>query len=256
MRSKLKTSSLCAMTLLTALVLTGCCSSGGICETAGPVRVAVFADDGANGGSVVKTTRAFDESFTVTQLMGEDVRQDALLAQQVFVSPGGGASIQSKALQPEGMEKLKKFVHEGGGFIGICAGAYLGAQNNPLPLGIVAAKMPSPKWARGRAKLKVELTPAGQKFFGESERFFTMGYVNGPVLVPDPDCGLEPYEVLAYFREEISENDTPAGLQINTAAITLSRYGKGKVVLFSAHPENSGLQRWIRTAARYVAKQD
>ena len=45
----------------------------------------------------------------------------------------------------------------------------------------------------------------------------------------------------------------PAGLQKDTAAITLSRYGKGRVILFSGHPESSGLERWLRTAARYVA---
>ena len=218
-----------------------------------PVKVAIYIDHGAYLGSVRRTAECFDENFEVSRVLGDAVREDFLKSQQVFISPGGGASIQSRSLAPEGMKKLKEFVHEGGGFIGICAGAYLAAQNNPLPLGIVAAKMPSPKWDRGTAELKIELTPAGQAFFGETERFFTLHYANGPVLVPDPDCGLEPYEVLAYFREEIAQNDTPEGLQKDTAAITLSRYGKGRVILFSGHPESSGLERWLRIAARYAA---
>lgn len=255
MQTKRPNLTLCLMAILSALLLTGCCSAGGICESA-PVRVAVYADRGAFGGSVKQTAASLDGSFAVTELMGENVRQGALSAQQVFVSPGGGASIQSRSLGPDGMEKLKKFVHDGGGFVGICAGAYLAAQNNPLPLAIVAARMPSPKWDRGVAHLKIELTPAGQKFFGETERFFTMRYFNGPVLTPDPDCGIEPYEVLAYFREEIAENGTPVGVQKDTAAITLSRYGKGRVVLFSAHPESSGLEHWLRRAVRYAAGED
>ena len=226
---------------------------GSAAEPPEPIRVAVYIDHGAYLGSVRSTAKCFDENFKVSMMLGDGVREDLLKDQQVFISPGGGASIQSRSLAPEGMKKLKEFVHEGGGFIGICAGAYLAAQNNPLPLGIVAAKMPSPKWDRGVAELKIELTPAGQAFFGETERFFTLHYANGPVLVPDPDCGLEPYEVLAYFREETAQNDTPVGLQKDTAAITISRYGKGRVVLFSGHPESSGLGRWLRTAARYAA---
>ena len=226
---------------------------GSAAEPPEPIRVAVYIDHGAYLGSVRSTAKCFDENFKVSMMLGDAVREDLLKDQQVFISPGGGASIQSRSLAPEGMKKLKEFVHEGGGFIGICAGAYLAAQNNPLPLGIVAAKMPSPKWDRGRAELKIELTPEGQAFFGESERFFTMHYANGPVLFPDAACGLPPFEVLAYFRAEIAENGTPPGLQIDTPAIVRTTYGKGRVVLFSPHPEESGLERWVRRAAEYVA---
>ena len=52
-----------------------------------------------------------------------------------------------------------------------------------------------------------------------------------------------------------TQNDTPKGLQKDTAAITLSRYGKGRVILFSGHPESSGLGRWLRTAARFAAEK-
>ncbi len=219
------------------------------------IRVAVFADEGANAECVEETVFACGEGAAASRVMGSDVRSGILADQQLFISPGGGASTQSKALGEDGNEILRQFVRAGGGYIGICAGAYWAAQNNPHPLGIVAARMPSPKWDRGRAELKIELTPAGQEFFGETERDFIMHYANGPVLFPDTACGLPPFEVLAYFRAESAENGTPVGLQIDTPAIIRAQYGAGRVVLFSPHPEESGLERWVKRAVEYVARQ-
>ncbi len=217
------------------------------------IRVALFADEGANAECVEETAAACGPGADVTRVMGADVRGGALEDKDLFISPGGGASTQSKALGEEGNELLRAFVRAGGGYIGICAGAYWAAQNNPYPLAITAARMPSPKWDRGRAELKVELTPEGQTFFGESETHFIMHYANGPVLFPDAACGLPPFEVLAYFRAEIAENGTPPGLQIDTPAIVRAQYGRGRVVLFSPHPEESGLERWVRRAMEYAA---
>lgn len=44
----------------------------------------------------------------------------------VIVFPGGGASNTASMLGARGLEKVRKFVQKGGGYLGYCAGAYLG----------------------------------------------------------------------------------------------------------------------------------
>ena len=82
-----------------------------------------------------------------------------------------------------------------------------------------------------------------------------MLYNNGPILAP-PE-GDAPYEVLAVFRGEVAGNNTPTGLMVDTPAIVAARYGRGRVIWCSPHPEQSdGLDYMIAGALRWLADPD
>ncbi len=63
----------------------------------------------------------------------KDVRTGALEGFDALFVPGGWASNKLKALGKEGAEAIRRFVHEGGAYIGLCGGAGL-ATNSGLGL--------------------------------------------------------------------------------------------------------------------------
>src|SRR5690606_8209598 len=101
----------------------------------------------------------------------EDVRQGVLADFEAVVFPGGSASKQGEALGEAGREAVVAFVRSGGGYLGICAGAYLGCssmrpEGSVGRLGLVNAKTKSTKWQRGRGRVDLELTDAGRSILG------------------------------------------------------------------------------------------
>ena len=62
----------------------------------------------------------------------------------------GTASLDRvRTLGDEGRTRVKNFVENGGGYVGICAGSYLACANYSWGLKILDAKTKSPKWQRG-----------------------------------------------------------------------------------------------------------
>ena len=55
----------------------------------------------------------------------EDDWQDST---SIFIMPGGRDLMYLRKLKSEGCKKIKEFVEEGGSYLGICAGAYFGAE--------------------------------------------------------------------------------------------------------------------------------
>jgi hypothetical protein len=120
-------------------------------------------------------------------------------------------------------------------------------------LKIINARTLSPKWQRGRATLKMELTSLGEAILG-GEKNVDVVYHQGPVVGPANATTLPPYETLAYFRTEVSSNDTPVGIMINSPAIFAGQYQAGKVVCISPHPEQTeGLEYMVPQAVNWVA---
>lgn len=53
----------------------------------------------------------------------------------LLIMPGGKDKPYHAALQGEGCRRIRRFVENGGGYLGICAGAYFGAKNIEFDLG-------------------------------------------------------------------------------------------------------------------------
>lgn len=186
----------------------------------------------------------------VTLIKAEDFAKIDLSQFDVLAFPGGLSSNQGKGLGKEGRDAVVRYVYNGGGYLGICAGAYLATTGNDWSLGIMNARTVSPNWLRGIAFLKMQLSPEGQKLFNGPAETFYVRYNNGPIIEPANKPELPPYKVDAYFRTEVDGyKSTPVGIQVNSPAVIRSTYGKGRVFSISPHPECSrGLENFIPRA--------
>lgn len=157
----------------------------------------------------------------------------------VVVFPGGSGSGQSKGLGEAGLSSVREFVKQGGGYVGICAGAYLACSSFDWGLGILNAGTVSSKWRRGQAMLELECTAEATPVLGEVNGIFKVRYNNGPILKPWNRKDIPPYTTLSVFRTETAKYGAPEGVQINAPAHAIAPFGKGRVFVSSPHPENT-----------------
>lgn len=179
----------------------------------------------------------------MTLLNGEDVCEGALKNFDVFVVPGGSGSTEASSLGAEGATEVKRFVWNGGCYVGICAGFYL-ASNEPDFLGLLPVGIRDRQhWFRGETMLPIEFTEAGADVFGVSPGMANILYHNGPIVdwrpvMADPQLSKE-LRVLSYFRGEIVGKGGEVGIMNGAPAMVLGRYGKGLVLGISPHAEQT-----------------
>ncbi len=232
------------------------------------LRVAIYTDGGApdvdRPGKVpsgpTNVTHCLNKlnpgRYQITKVKGDDIRKGVLDGFDVAVFPGGSGSGQAKSLEPAGRAKVRAFVERGGGYLGICGGAYLGTSYYSYSLGLVNAKVIDREhWNRGDpTPVKLELTPLGQQRLATPVPEVTCLYHQGPLLGPDDRKDLPAYVTLATFGSEVTQRG-PKGVMIGTTAIAQTVYGRGHVILISPHPEKSdGLDGFIRQAVDWVGQ--
>ncbi|MFN3409742.1 MAG: succinylglutamate desuccinylase/aspartoacylase family protein [Limisphaerales bacterium] len=220
------------------------------------IRIALYRGPGAGGaGPTNLLTRLNRPPETgIVPVSPAEVASGVLTNFDVVIFPGGSASRQAEAIGEEGREEVRKFVARGGGYIGICAGAYLATSGYPWSLKIINAKTISPQWRRGVGPVQMELSAAGASILGPRDGQFSVRYANGPIVEPAGVATLPPYTTLAWFRSELAENDTPVGIMIHSPAIFSGVFQNGRVVCVSPHPESTaGLEDMIPRAVNWVA---
>jgi glutamine amidotransferase-like uncharacterized protein len=209
------------------------------------------------GGLPPASTQAAESAstFTTKTVKAEDVRAGALKGIDVLVQPGGSGSKQAAALGSDGREAIRQFVKSGGGYVGICAGAYLATTDYDWSLGILNAKVVDRKhWARGSGFVHLRVTETGKKVLGLTDDVVNSDYNQGPLLAPDTKEEPAAYEALALFDSEIAEKGAPKGVMQGTTAIARGTFGKGRVICLSPHLERSpGLDVAIRHAVIWTA---
>ena len=93
------------------------------------VRIALY-DGGGAGNSGPNNIEDIISDFPqglVWRVGPADIREGSLAHFDVVIFPGGSGSKQAAAVGDEGRTRIRQFIEQGGGFIGICAGAYLAA---------------------------------------------------------------------------------------------------------------------------------
>ena len=109
--------------------------------------------------------------------------------------------------------------------------------------------------SRGARKVEMEMTAAGEQVFADVPRRGRIEFAGGPVLSPADRKELPEYVSLAVFRTEVWKHEAQRGTMVGTPAIIARRFGKGRVIIFSAHPEASeGLESLVVQAARAAAR--
>jgi putative intracellular protease/amidase len=220
------------------------------------LKIAIFDGDGAPKGgvdSVCERVKSMPGS-TITLVKAEQIAAGGLAGYDVVIFSGGSGSTQAKALGDDGRKKVREFVKNGGGYVGICAGAYLACSNFSWGLGILNASTVSSKWMRGSGYMDVEVTVDGAPIIGPVDGIFKVRYNNGPIIKPGDRADLPAYRPLSLFRSEVAKNDTPVGIMVNSPAQAVSTFGKGRVFISSPHPENTpGLEHLIPRGILWAA---
>lgn len=221
------------------------------------LRVGVYDARGVGASALESAMSAFGASADITArtITPADVRAGALDELDVVLFTGGRGSIQGQLLGEDGRERVRRFVRRGGGYLGICAGAYLAIQGPAEfnKIGIVAAhNLTGDLWQRGIAPSRV--VPRD----GSEPR--ELHYANGPLLEREAVEGLAPFVTLATFDADIywERYGTRSGEMPGTPAVVAAQYGRGRIVLFSpnptldpAHPELLvRAARWTRERGR------
>jgi putative intracellular protease/amidase len=224
-----------------------------------PIRVALLDDAGATGQGIPRVTEQLGKTSDIkaTIVKGGDIAAGALKDYDVVMFTGGSGSKQAGALGEAGREEVRKFVERGGGYVGICAGAYLACSGFSWGIGVLDAKTVSPKWRRGSGTVQIEVTADGKAVTGLATKRHDIRYVNGPIIQPHGREDIPDYEPLALFRTELAQNDSPKGVMVNSPAIVHGTFGKGRVITSSPHPEQTaGMETFVEHAVRWVAGRD
>lgn len=226
------------------------------------IQIAVYEGEGA-GPSCTELLDVLDRAkgkpdFEIVRMDARAIRGGKLSEVDVLIQPGGSGGKQGRALKSKGRDAVREFVKGGGGFIGICAGAYLATNDYPWSLDLIDAKVIDREhWARGTGIVTIELSSAAQAFFEIEEKTLQIFYGQGPLLGRrESDDPLVPdYESFAQYRTEIAKKGASEGVMPGTSAIVRTQFERGRVFCFSAHPEKTdGLGYLVEKAVRWAAE--
>ena len=210
-------------------------------KVAKPIKAAFYADKGGAQYNVAEMLE-FAPEYDVVPLSAADIANGALEGKDVLLMPGGSSKAEFNALGPAGQEAVRKFVRGGGGYFGICAGAFLVRQSE-VGLGLVPFKDDKPEHYRGWAPMDVKFTEEGEKVFEGSEKIRNVMYWGGPVFVPGEPVDDSDVKVLAKYNGQLVNTCSPKPVKpmFGKGAVLGGRVGKGRVFAQGPHPE-----MWVR----------
>lgn len=196
----------------------------------------------------------FEAGFECEVITPEALRAGALDGLDLLIMPGGSGSKQAAMLEDSGREIIRRFVKTGGGYLGICAGAYLATNDYPWSIGLLNAKVVDRKnWARGKGDVSLEITQEGKRLFAVEASETRVSYRQGPLLAAGASEELPAYIPLATYLTEIVENGATPGAMPGSTAIAKTTFGAGRVICFSPHPElPDGPNELILQGARWA----
>lgn len=221
-----------------------------------PIRVVIY-DHHARGTGPAGLTKILNEEagFSPRWATAEQIRTGALHDAEVVIFPGGSGSGQAARLEESGRDEVRRFVRQGGGYLGICAGAYLASSQYDWSLHLLNARVIDRKhWARGKGLVKLSLSKAGRELLATPLDEVEVIYAQGPLLAPAIEADLPPYTPLALYETGIAKKEAPEGIMPGTTAIAKGNFGEGRVLCFSPHPEKeAGPHGFIEAGVRWAS---
>jgi glutamine amidotransferase-like uncharacterized protein len=197
--------------------------------------VALYDDNGAFEHSVTALGHMIRwMGLDVTVVDAEKIGRGALDGFDLLCVPGGDMYEYSQSLGSTGIQKIREFVENGGGYVGICGGAYFAGERvywrgNQLPMtslslfegetrGPYDEIVPYP----GYGMAQVQIVGGEHPIVQGEPRSIMILYYWGPALLPDEDTS-----VVVLGRYATTQD--PAMLALE--------YGQGRVFLIGTHPE-------------------
>ena len=247
-----------ALAFGSAIAASAACGQDG-----GPLKVGVYADEGASGIGAVEWFRLVNDSpeMELKLLDGRSVRAGGLEGLDLLVMPGGDSKLQFTSLGPDGIDRMKKFVAAGGGYIGTCGGCYLLLDRT----GGSHKRAHMVPWDRSGAEHSLlyptfNLNEKGAAALGLKAGKFKMRYHGGPFLYPCTNAIAEAHvESWGTFEAEACMNGKvdPRKRMYGATAILGGTYGKGRVLGIAGHPEYFDSTLYlVKGAFRYVAGRE
>lgn len=198
-------------------------------------QVLIYSDDGAWEDGVIALEHFFDnQNVTHTRLYATDLNTDVWNKDALaIVFPGGYSYNYQLAISLVAIDEIRSYVAKGGGYIGICAGAYFASktvaweeENYPYELalfdgtafGSLSYIAPWPNYAM----TDIALNP-NNPINTDKPAKNTVIYYGGPIFTPN--AGVEIDTIATWNSAE------------NTPAIINFEYEKGKVLLIGPHLE-------------------
>lgn len=171
---------------------------------------------------------------TVELVSAEFINVNGLEGFRILCVPGGNMYDYAQDISSKGKDNIRAFVRDGGGYVGICGGAYFAAekvywQDSQLvmmPLGLFAGVatgpineiVPYPNYTMCKVNIVNHMHPITRSE-GNSQ---IMLYYWGPALTPNADANVT---ILGDYNEG------------NQTAILAFEYFQGRVFLIGTHPE-------------------
>ena len=178
------------------------------------------------------------------EVSGRDIKTGILRARKydVLILPGGNGPVYWNDLGRQGKKAIQDFVNQGGGYLGICEGAYRACEyavwtdapenlvlnNSDSFLGFMPAvawgpvfeiaEQPDPGWGMAAIDIVDSIHPITDSHQGR----LTMYYQGGCYLVPHTDSELT---ILGVYNAT------------GEPAIASCDYGQGRVFITGPHPE-------------------
>ncbi|WP_430817022.1 hypothetical protein [Carboxylicivirga sp. RSCT41] len=216
------------------------------------IRVGIFDTNGDSPGCITDAYEAIRiDSMMIPEIIGAaTIMSDEVFNYDLLLFPGGSGKAQTIKLGQLGMKRVQNLVNEHGmGVLGICAGSYVLSQTGGYPSldlsGFEAIDIEHDH--RGHGLVKFSLTEDGKAFFPElnGEEVWYSKYYEGPVLT-EPQNQLFNGKSLSTMLSDVhTVEGAPANMTNNRPFITATEAGKGKVVTFVGHPENTPGMRWM-----------
>ncbi len=198
------------------------------------VRILVYNGTGADDNCVDQVINCLDISNTEKLTPNIDfiynttdtINTRTLTGYDVLIMPGGTDATAYLDNTNIDENAIKNFVSSGNGYIGICAGAYSGAEYiDDSYYGWAIAPHVITEEIQSEENLTVQFTKTGQQLLNSSE-IMTMSHENGPAMY-STDANTVTFATYA---------DNSTGYQ-GYAAIIGDYYGNGRTVLSGVHPE-------------------
>jgi hypothetical protein len=186
-----------------------------------------------------------------------DIRNGKLKKYAVLFVPGGWASNKLKALGQDGVSEIKKFVHEGGAYLGFCGGAGLATQDG---IGLVPVKRKPTKDRVPSFSGRIQLDTSGHPLWeGITEPIFHAWWPSQFVIENENVKVLATYgeAMRDSFSSDVNVGEAEAGGKwpelesiyrikldpkrlLHDPAVLEGTFGKGKVVLSLIHFDTPG----------------
>lgn len=198
------------------------------------VKVLIYNGSDTSSNCVLKIESCMEKSnnHNITPYVkfvyntSEVINNKTLSGYDVLILPGTSEKYDYMNCQNIDVNSVKSFVASGKGFIGICAGAYSGAEyTEGWYKGWGLAPNVVNEHALDTGNLTVEITSEGDDLFGYGGTK-VMSHVNGPAMYSSDDK-------VVTFATYADNNTDYQGY----AAIVGDYYGEGRTVLSGVHPE-------------------